>query len=75
MAIIFICRKCKDINKAALDLALSLTEESTLERYYSRGRQLVIGNDTRTWCGPGWVEGPGMEYTKVSKNEYDQFGS
>ena len=60
------CRQCKDINAAALDLALSLTAEGTLERYFSKGRQLVIGNDTETWWGPGWLDSPGMEYTMVS---------
>ena len=61
------CRQCKDINAAALDLALSLTAEGTLERYFSKGRQLVIGNDTETWWGPGWLESPGMEYMMVSR--------
>ena len=64
------CRQCKDINAAALDLALSVTAESTLERYFSKGRQLVIGNDTETWWGPGWLESPGMEYTIVSREYY-----
>ena len=50
---------------ASLNLALSLTAEDTLERYYSKGRQLVIGNDTETWWGPGWLDSPGMEYTMV----------
>merc|ERR1712051_368355 len=55
--------QCADVNAKALELALETADEVARERYLSKGRQLVFGDDS----DPGWEYTLGLGYTEIDE--------
>jgi len=59
--------QCADVNAKALELALETADEVARERYLSKGRQLVFGDDSDPGWGPGWEYTFGLGYTEIDE--------
>jgi len=59
--------QCADINAKALELALNTADDIARERYLSKGRQLVFGDDYVSGWGPGWEYTFGLSYTQIDE--------
>ena len=59
-------RQCADVNAKALELALDVAAPEAKERYLTKGRQLVFGDDYVSPWGPGWEFDFGLSYTTIN---------
>jgi len=57
--------QCADVNRKALELALSVADDVARERYLTKGRQLVFGDDYVSGWGPGWEYTFGLNYKQI----------
>ena len=56
---------CAEINAKTLEYAISISSESALERFATKGRSLSFGEDiVYAWGGIAWEYGSGIEWTE-----------
>ena len=60
-------RQCADVNAKALELALDVAAPEAKERYLTKGRQLVFGDDYVSPWGPGWEFSFGLHYANINE--------
>ena len=58
---------CMDLNNAAIELALSVSSEDAVSRYYNTGNLLAPIEDNAASTGPGWLYSGGLKYNDVSE--------
>ncbi len=58
--------QCRDVNKVAFKTAFDLASDEAKERYLTKGRQMMFGEDYISPWGPGWEYSLGLDYNTVS---------
>jgi len=59
-------KQCRDINEAALAVALELASEDARQRYERIGTKLFFLDDSVSPWGPGWEFSSGLHYKNVN---------
>jgi len=54
------------VSRAAFNYALSISSPVAVDRFKSKGRQLVFVDDEQTSWGPGWELSSGIQFKEVN---------